>query len=177
MTTTAKPSAISGVSANRESILTTVYPSIASTAVGRSLGKIYDSIPLRIMGIKLSHLLFVLPTAPLALAAYFALKLMGKKYVLTNRSVQIWAAFGNRQLEQVALADIDDVVIDQQPGQQFYPAADLYLVNKAGAAILVLEGVSRAEVLRQNLIEARNAQRSVAASLATINARHAGTRA
>ena len=54
--------AISGVSAGVENVVMTVYPSIAATGIGRLLGCLYESIPSRICGIKLSNLLFTLPT-------------------------------------------------------------------------------------------------------------------
>jgi hypothetical protein len=72
----------------------------------------------------------------------------------------------------VALSDIDKIMVRQEPGQEFYPAADIYLLNKAGATIMSLPGVSRAEVFRHTLLDAKNARDQVAASLSTIRARH-----
>jgi hypothetical protein len=103
-------------------------------------------------------------------------KLTGEKYVLTNRSVQKAAALGIRLLAQVPLAEIDEVGVQQESGQEFYKAADLYLMNKAGATLMVLEGVPHPYVFRQTILEARDAHNQVGASLATINARHAAAR-
>lgn len=166
-----KAPAITGVSAGKESVLTRIYPSIACTALGKSLGVFYDLIPARVGGIKLSHLLFVLPTAPIALLIFFFLKIAGDVYVLTNRSVQKRASLGNRLKSEVPLTAIDDVVVRQENGQEFYPACDLYLLGKTGDTLMALPGVIRGEVFRQNIIEARNARRHVEKSLATINAR------
>jgi hypothetical protein len=166
-----KAPAITGVSPGRESVLTRVYPSIASTGFGMFLGRIYDSIPVPVCGIKLSHLLFVLPTAPLVLLTFFLLKILDDVYVLTNRSVQKRASLGNRLKSEVLLTAIDDVVVRQENGQAFYPASDLYLIGKTGETLMTLPGVIRGEVFRQNIIESRNARRQVEASLATISAR------
>jgi len=126
---------------------------------------------LKVGGIKLSHLLFVLPTAPLALAGYFQLKVLGDVYTLTNRSVQKRASIGNRLLSQVPLASIAEVALVQEPGQAFYPAADLYLLDKKGDTIMILRGVPRADVFRQTILEAMTARRQVGESLDRINAR------
>jgi len=170
---TQKPAAIAGVSSG-QALIMAVYPSIASTELGKMLGRLYESIPNRIFGIKVSHLLFPLPTAIVAISIYFHLKLFGEVYVLTNRTLQLRRSLGNRLIREIKLADIDQVVVKQEPGQEFYPAADIYLLNKAGATLMTLPGVLRADVFRETILEARNARNQVAASLATIGARHAG---
>ena len=43
----------------------TEFPSVAASGIGRLIGQIMDSIPIRIFGVKLSYLLFGLPLAPL----------------------------------------------------------------------------------------------------------------
>src|SRR5579871_6102829 len=129
MVSTQRPPAISGVSAGMNAIVMVVYPSIACLWPGRALGKLYESIPARIGGVKLSNLLFVLPTAPFAALFYGFLKIAGERYVLTNDSVQRWKAFGTLRLGNVSLADIDQVVVHQEPGQEFYKAADVYLLG------------------------------------------------
>jgi hypothetical protein len=171
-TLTQRPPAIAGVSTGPAFIMT-VYPSIAATGIGKILGRLYGSIPVRIGGIKLSHLLFCLPTAGFAAVGYFLMKLSGEVYALTTRSVQLRKSLGNRLIREVPLSSIDQVVIRQEPGQEFYPAADIYLLNKAGQTIMTLPGVPRAEVFRQTILEARSAQDQVAAALATISARQA----
>jgi hypothetical protein len=169
---TQNPPAISGLSAGKQALIMAVYPSIAATSVGKALGRLYQSMPVRICGIKLSHLLFPLPTAVIGVAVYFYLKLFGEIYALTNRTMQLRKSIGNRLIREVPLTDVDQIVIRQEPGQEFYPAADIYLINKSGQTLMSLPGVPRAEVFRQTLLEARSARSAVAASLATISARH-----
>ncbi|MDA0834531.1 MAG: PH domain-containing protein [Planctomycetota bacterium] len=163
--------AISGVSADVENEIQTIYPSIASTGIGRMLGSLYDSIPLKICGIKLSYLLFPLPTHPLPLAVYLGLKVVGPRYILTNRAVQIWNSLGNQMQSQVLISDIADVVTVQQPGQDFYNAADLEFYDASGKRLFTLAGIARPEAFRQAILKTRDARKLVSASLASIQAR------
>src|SRR5258708_9390050 len=98
-----------------------------------------------VFGIKLSHLLLSLPTSIIAIQIYAHLKLFGEVYALTNRTLQLRTSLGNRLIREIKLSDIDQVVVRPEPGQEFYPAADIYLLNKAGETIMTLPGVLRAE--------------------------------
>lgn len=167
----AKPQAISGVSAGTENVIMTVYPSLAATGLGKLFGRLMDSIPLRINGIKLSMLLFGPILAGPALLLYLMQKANGDRYVVTNRSVQKWKMIGQSLLGQVALGDVDRIRIDEQSGQAFYHAGDLALLGRDGSVLLLLEGVPRPDVFRQNIIEARDARKQVEAAMATIRAR------
>jgi len=163
--------AIIGVSASGETEIRSKYPSIASTSVGRLLGSIYESIPVRIWGIKLSNLLFVLPTAPLGVLLYVANKLGGERYVLTNRSVQRWAVIGLRQYQSVTLTDVVEIEYVQEPGQEYYHAGNLILKNAKGDLIMKINGVKDADVFRQIIEKARDARVGTEESLAVIEAR------
>ncbi len=167
-----KTQAIAGVSPGAEQILMVKYPSIACRWIGRILGRMCESVPQpKINGIKPSYLLFGPLAAPFALLGYIELKTKGNRYVLTNRSVQIWKALGSRMISQVTLADIEWVDVVQHPGQAFYKAADLNLRDASGKTIMRIESVVRAEVFKQNILEARDARREVESSLTTIQAR------
>ncbi len=165
---------ISGVNPEGETAIMTVYPSIAATGLGRLHGRLYESMPVKIFGVKLSHWLFPLPSAPAGIFLYLWLKVFGVRYTLTNRSVQVWKSLGNRMLKQVALTDIDDIAIAQDAGQVFYRAADLQLLNAGGEVLLRLEGVPSPSVFRNLILEARDARRQTDASRAVIAARHKG---
>ncbi|MFN5298540.1 MAG: PH domain-containing protein [Planctomycetaceae bacterium] len=166
-----RPSAISGVSASSEALIQTVYPSIAATGLGKLLGSLYECLPIKIGDLKLSNLLFPLPTAPLAAGLFFHLKAFGQVYSLTNRSVRIKAALTPQLYQRVPLEEIAEVVVDQKPGQVFYHSADLLLKGAKGNVLAVLAGVPRADVFRQSILEARDARVKTSASLATIDAR------
>ena len=163
--------AIIGVSASGETEIRSKYPSIASFGLGRFLGSIYDAFPLRIWGIKLSNLLFVLPTAPLGVLLYTLNKLTGERYVLTNRSVQRWAVIGLRQFQSVALTDVKEIEYVQLAGQEYFHAGDLLLKNAKGDTILRVQGVKDADIFRQIIEKARDARIGAEESLATIEAR------
>jgi Bacterial PH domain len=166
-----RPPAIAGVSASKETLSFVVYPSIAATGLGQLIGRICESLPMRVGGGKLSHLIFALPLAPLGASLYLLLKLVGTVYVLTNRSIQLRKSLGNRLVRSVPLKEIDQVILQQEPGQEFFPAADVYLINKAGNPLAVLPGVTRADVFRRSILEARDSTMQVDASLATIRRR------
>lgn len=174
MTTTVahRPAAISGLTGGKQAEIMTVYPTISGTFIGKALGQLYNCLPVKIFGIKLSHWLFPLPTAIIAVQVYFHLKIFGEVYVLTNRTMQIRRSIGNRLVREISLTDIADVVVKQEPGQQFFYDADIYLLDKSGRTLMSLPGVGRADVFRQTILEAIRARTQVAASLATISARH-----
>jgi len=163
--------AIIGVSASGETEIRSKYPSIAATGLGRLLGSIYDSIPFRIWGLKLSNLLFVLPTAPVGVLLYTLNKLTGERYVLTNRSIQRWVVIGLRQIQSVALTDVNVIEYVQLPGQEYFHAGDLLLKNAKGDIVLRVQGVKDADVFRQVIEKARDARIGVEESLALIEAR------
>lgn len=163
--------AIIGVHASSESEIRSKYPSIASTALGRLLGSIYESIPVRIWGMKISNLLFVLPTAPLGVLLYVVTKLFGERYVLTNRSIQRWAVVGLRQYQSVKLTDVTDIEHVQLPGQEYYHAGDLILRNAKGDSLMRISGVKDADVFRQIIEKAREARVGAELSLEAIEAR------
>lgn len=137
------------------------------------LGSLYDSIPLRINGIKLSNLIFPLPTAGIGLLAYLYLKVFGTRYRLTNRSVQIWSMIGERLFTSGALSDIADIQVRRLPGQAFFKAGDLLLLRADGSTLVRLDGVVRPDIFRETILEARDARKNVESSLARIQARSA----
>lgn len=166
-----KRTAIAGVSSSGEVEIRTKYPSIGHTVIGGILGSIYESIPVKLWGVKLSHLLFVLPSAPFAILGYAITKVFGERFVLTNRSIQRWASIGRRQIQSVALADIAEIAIETTPGMTFYKCGNLHLQDAKGKPLMVLKGVSRPEVFRETLLKSRESRTQVEASLAAIQAR------
>lgn len=162
--------AIAGVSATHESRIMTEYPSVGATSPGRLIGQIMDCIPVRIFGIKISSLLFGLPCAPIGLLI-FLLNKLGARYVLTNRSIQIWTTMGSQRVSSVDLGEVDSVDLEELPGQSFYRSADLRVKSAKGQTLLRLSGVADAAAFRNAILRAVESRRLVQASLATINAR------
>ncbi len=162
---------ICGVSSTSETEIRSRYPSIAATGLGRLIGSLCESIPTKIWGVKLSYLIFALPLAPLGTLVYVLQKLTGVKYTLTNWSVQVWSVIGVQQHRGVALTDIAEIELTIQPGQEFYHAGDLTLVDAKGDVLLTISGIGRPDVFRENILKARQARVATQESLATIAAR------
>jgi uncharacterized membrane protein YdbT with pleckstrin-like domain len=101
----------------------------------------------------------------------FFLRLLGARYVLTNRSVQIRSGLGIQKTSSAELSAINDVELEVQTGQDFFRAADLRLKAANGQTLLLLPGVADAAAFRNAILRAAEAKRLVQSSLATINAR------
>jgi len=162
---------IAGVSARTESVVMTEYPSIGAMMLGRALGSLYNCIPVRICGLTISHLLFVLPTAPFAVGLYFLQKVFGEYFVLTNRSVQVWTVRSGRRMSTVDLANVETVEVVQVPGQEFYKAGDILLRSAKGEILERLHGIPDAPSFCNAIRRTAEARRMVQASMATIEAR------
>lgn len=168
---TTKRTAIAGVSSSAEVEIRRKFPSIGATGIGQFLGSIYESIPGKICGVKISYLLFVLPSAPFAILGYVATKLTGERWVLTNRSIQRWASIGARQIQSISLTDIEEIAIETPAGMVFYKCGNLHLQDAKGKTLMKLEGVNQPEIFRETLLKSRESRTQVEAALATIEAR------
>lgn len=168
---TKKPQAIAGVASGYESIIEELYPSIGGTWLGQLLNGLYESIPVGVGNIKLSHLIFVPVTWPFALLGYFAMKVFGSRYVVTNRSIKRRVAVGNKLLDDVPLANIDRVTVDPDSRLAFFRTGDVRLSSAAGDTLLLLRGVPYPDRFCQVINEARDARSYVESSLATMQAR------
>ena len=162
---------IAGVSAGRETVIEEVFPSIAASGFGKFLGQLMDSFPLSINGVRLSHVLFAPIVAPLGLIGYLKFKVTDPVYVVTNQSVQKRAALGQRLIQSVPLTEIDTIEIHEAPGQQFFQAGDLFLLNERGDTLLQLAGIPRPKRFRQVILETREARISSDRSLELIQSR------
>ncbi len=167
-----KSQAIAGVSAGTETQLMTKWPSISALGLGRVVGQVLEMFPIRFLGLKVSNLLFGLPMAGPAVGLYFAQKIVGERYTITTKSVQRWTGLGGRMIQRIELGDIASMQVQQQPGQEFFQASDVLLLNEKGDVIMRLEGLPHADIFRQNISKAKESVLSVQASLKTIQARH-----
>ncbi len=162
--------AIAGVSPTLESRIMTEFPSVGATAPGRLIGQLLDSIPVHILGIKVSYIVFGLPLAPVGLLL-FLLNRLGSRYILTNRSVQIWSTMGSQRTSTVDLNEIASVELEELPGQSFFRAADIRIKAASGQTIMRLSGVADAGAFRNAIQGAVQSRRLVQSSMATIAAR------
>jgi hypothetical protein len=164
---------IAGVSANRETEIEVVYPSVAAGGLGQLIGSIMG-IPAGISFTPLRVMLYVILGSvmlPLGILAYALSKLFGSCYVLTNRSVKARKIIGSQQFAQVSLGEIERIEITQQGGYAFHRVGDLKLENASGNVLMVIPAISFPERLRQVILDARNARQESDQSLARIQAR------
>lgn len=168
---TKKPQAIAGVSSGYESVIEELYPSIGSTWLGQLLNGLYESIPVGVGNIKLSHLIFVPVTWPFALLGYLLMKVGGSRYVVTNRSVKRQSSLGGRLLGEAPLTNVERVTVDPDSRLAFFRTGDVRLTGPAGDTLLLLRGVPYPDRFAQVILEARDARQQVEASLATLKNR------
>lgn len=166
--------AIAGISGLREAHLETIYPSIACLGIGRWLDQLYESVPVMLGTVKLSYLLFILPSAPIAAGLYFYLKIMGERYQFTSQSVRRLRSLGQTVLQEVALADVDRIEIPAESRTGFLRTGTLELRAVDGRVLMSLPGVPYPERAQHVLEEAMAASRQTQAALTTIRARNAG---
>jgi hypothetical protein len=144
----------------------TVWPSVASTSLGRSLGRLY-----RIregFGPVSVGRLALLATIPLGLMLYLSMRIPWaiRRYRLTNRRVMIERGI-NPQVEQyVDLDRFDAIDLVVSPGQEWYAAGDL-IFRRGPIETLRLSGVSRPESFRQTCLKTRQAYVGAAAAQGT----------
>ncbi|MBI1344923.1 hypothetical protein GC163_01390 [bacterium] len=167
---TKKPQAVAGVSATYENVIEELYPSIASIWLGQLLNSLYESLP-GYGQVRLSYLIFVPLTWPLGLLGYFAMKVFGSKYVVTNRAVKRYPVLGFQLLEEATLANIDRVTVDPDSKLAFFRTGDVRLSSADGGTLMLMRGIPYPERFCQVILEARDARKEVEASMNTIRNR------
>ncbi len=163
--------AIAGVSATSEARIMSEFPSVGAWGIGRIIGQLMESIPIRILGVKLSYILFGLPLAPIGMLLFLMNRPFGSRYVLTNRTVQIWSVMGTQRTSSAELGAIAAVALDELPGQAFFRCSDIRLKAADGKTILLLAGVADPGPFRNAIQSAISSRRLVQSSMATIAAR------
>lgn len=131
-----------------EAVIMQVWPSISAGALGRLLGRVYS--------VAFLGRLAALVTFPLAILVYFLPTYRLKRYTITTRRVLIQKGLRPRPVRDMALEQIDEVQVVQRPGQEYFRAGDVQLLE-GGQVKLELPGVQAPENLRHNILEARNA--------------------
>lgn len=156
---------ISGVvaPATAEATVMTVWPSVASTGIGRTLGRLYRIRegfgPISVGRIAL------LATIPLGLMLYLSMRLPWaiRRYRLTNRRVTIERGINPTVEQFVDLDRFDAIDLVVSPGQEWYAAGDL-VFRRGPIETLRLAGVSRPESFRQTCLKVRQSYVAVAAA-------------
>jgi hypothetical protein len=169
------PPPIAGVTppSVKESVVMTVWPSLAALGIGRFLGRLYK-IDWGFGVLTVGHLIALL-TAPLAAALVIGrfavavkkeLPLIGWmfaiipldcfRYVLTNRRVVIQRGINPVDEVWIELDRFDTIDIEVQPGQEWYHAGNL-IFRRGPIETIRLVGVARPEAFRQTCLKARAA--------------------
>ena len=130
-----------------EAPITEVWPSICAFAPARMLAKLYG-LPFPL------GLFFAILTLPVSLGL-FAVTLMWR-YSLSTHYVRVRTGPRGKEAQRVALAELEEVRINQQSGQEFYRAADVELIS-GGRVVLTLSGVPNPAAFRHNILQARDA--------------------
>jgi hypothetical protein len=164
------PEAISGETSatEREATVMTVWPSLAATAYGRWWGRRFENkLGITFFGVPLTiGALMALVSIPFILPIYFhmlvprlPLVVFGwpnaacRRYRLTNRRVIVEQPFGGGEQQSVSLDRFDTIVLEVQPGQDWYPAGDLSF-RRGPIETLRLLGVPNPEPFRQTCLKA-----------------------
>ena len=160
-TATAYP--IAGVvpAESREVTVMTVWPSVASFGLGRTLGSLYDIRWPDVYIFRLGNLLALL-FIPLSLPLFFLRILpgIGTRYRLTNRRVIVERGIMGKEDKSVDLDRFDTIEVEIPPGEAWYDAGDL--VFKQGTVeTFRLVGVSRPESFRQTCLKSQLAHSGV----------------
>ena len=167
----------------KESVIMTVWPSIAATGIGRFLGRLY-LIPWGISVFTVGHLIAVLsiPLAAFLVVGRFLhgflidIQLFGlgkffmtfvpasliiRRYTLTNRRVLVQRGLRAIDESWVELDRFDTIDVEILPGQEWYPAGNL-VFRRGPIETFRLDGVSRPETFRQTCLKARLGYNGVA---------------
>jgi hypothetical protein len=106
------------------------------------------------LGKRLMQSVVLLPLGWLLIAPVFLLKFapfLCRRYTLTNRRLMIQRGWRPKLVHEVALADIDDVRLDQSKIDSFYLSGTLEIISK-GQVVLTLPGVPEPEGFRQAIL-------------------------
>lgn len=152
--------AIAGVSPSRESEIEAVYPSVAATFLGQIVGVILgavNAIPIHVVRM-LGMLVVGAALAPIGLLAYTLMKLFGRYYLITNRSIQARNMIGGRLLQQVSLSEVADAEIAGGTGYAFHRVGDVILYSAQGDRLMTIAAIPYPDRLRHVILDARNAR-------------------
>jgi hypothetical protein len=109
---------------------------------------------------RLIQTVFLAPLGWLMLAPLFPLKFhpfICKRYTLTNRRLMVRRGLARpRPIQEVALADIDDVRVDPASRDDFYHAGTLEVLSQ-GKTVLRMPGVPQPEAFRHAILNAARA--------------------
>ena len=142
----------------------TIWPTIGSYALGRTVGKLSAN---RIgWGFFTLGKVLALVTIPISLVAFAwrLLPFVARRYTLTNQRVVVQKGLSKTEERSIGLDQFDAIEVRVTPGQEFFHAGDL-IFKRGSEEVLTLSGVSRPEPFRQVCLKTQTALLSVRAVL------------
>jgi hypothetical protein len=130
-----------------ETTIRVVWPSVATSPRVAGLGR------------SMMRTIILAPLAWLMLAPFYFKKILpglARRYTLTNRRLMIQKGWKRKPIQQIALADIDDVRLKPDSYDRFYRSATLEIISKGKVAVS-LPGVPSPESFRHAIINAYQA--------------------
>jgi len=138
-----------------ESTISTVWPTIGATGVGRWVGRLAGFAPswdfLRLFGKLMAAL-----TIPVSLVVFFwqLMPYLARRYRLTNFRIAIDKGLKPSLEKDIALTDFDAIDVEVLPGQDWLHSGEL-VFRQSGQEVFRLSGVGRPAVFRQACLKAR----------------------
>lgn len=127
-----------------EATIRVAWPSVAASpgiaSLGRGLIRTIVLAPLGWVVMALPYFKKVLPG-------------LGRKYVVTNRRLMIQKGVKTDVVQEVPLADIDDIRVKEDANSAFFGAADLEVMSK-GNVVMTLPGVKGPQIFRHAILNA-----------------------
>jgi len=127
-----------------EAIIRSAFPSVSAMPAAATMGR------------KLILSIFLAPLGwALMLPVYFLkiLPFIATRYTLTNRRLMIQKGLMPVPVQEVPLADIDEVRIKKDDNSEFFRSGDLEIVSK-GQVRMVMPGVPEPEGFRHAIVNA-----------------------
>lgn len=154
MTTAATPSEPKHF---KQAITGVVPPELGEGLIRQVLPSVTEMSGLATLCEKMMRTIVLAPVAWLLLAfPYFKkiLPITAKRYTLTNRRLMVRAGWKGKPSQEIALADIDDVRLEEGSYSHFYRSGTLEIISKAQVAIR-LRGVPEPESFRRAILNSR----------------------
>jgi hypothetical protein len=141
----------------KQAVTGVVPPELGEGMIRQVLPSVTDMPGLAALCEKLMRTIVLAPVAWLILAWPYFKKIMpvtAKRYTLTNRRLMVRSGWKEKPTQEIALADIDDVRIEEGSYSHFYRSGTLEIVAK-GQLALHLRGVPEPESFRRAILNAR----------------------
>src|SRR5262249_9609091 len=136
----------------RQAIAGVMPPQLGEAKIREAVSSVLGiNAGLALLGRRLTQTYVLVPLGWLVLLPLFLVKFapfLCKRYTLTNRRLMIQRGWKPAPVQEVALADIDDVRLDPNSVDPFFIAGTLEVVSK-GQVVMTLPGVPEPEGFRQ----------------------------